>query len=214
MPAVPGREVVRTSGGVTTRQEPVRVRRFQWHAPPCVRRRRDQTVRPPVRTASPRGGELGEGGARYRRQPPHHQLGRRGVAVGTGVRVGAAGFVAVADGDVGCVAVAVGAAGLVAVAVGATVRVAVGGMVAVAVGATVRVAVGGMVAVAVGATVRVAVGEPITGVAPPVATAAAVKAASRLINPAPKAFGDASVVAFVVAEVRKMSRTCTRVRVG
>ena len=62
MPAVPGREVVRTSGGVTTRLEPVRVRRFQWHAPPCVRRRRDQTVRPPVRTASPRGGELGEGG--------------------------------------------------------------------------------------------------------------------------------------------------------
>ena len=128
------------------------------------------------------------------------------------MRVGAAGFVAVTDGEVGCVAVADGAAGLVAV--GATVRVTVGGTVAVAVGATVRVAVGGMVAVAVGATVRVAVGEPITGVAPPVATAAAVKAASRLINPAPKAFGDASVVAFVVAEPRRMSRTCTRVSVG
>ena len=136
------------------------------------------------------------------------------------MRVGAAGFVAVTDGEVGCVAVADGAAGLVAV--GATVRVTVGGTVAVAVGATVRVAVGatvrvavgGMVAVAVGATVRVAVGEPITGVAPPVATAAAVKAASRLINPAPKAFGDASVVAFVVAEARRMSRTCTRVSVG
>ena len=128
------------------------------------------------------------------------------------MRVGVTGFVAVTDGEVGCVAVADGAAGLVAV--GATVRVAVGGTVAVAVGATVRVAVGGMVAVAVGATVRVAVGEPITGVAPPEATAAAVRAASRLMRPAPKAFGDASVVAFVVAEARNRSRTCTRVRVG
>ena len=124
------------------------------------------------------------------------------------MRVGATGLVAVTDGATGLVAV------------GATVRVTVGGTVAVgatvrvAVGATVRVTVGGMVDVAVGATVRVAVGEPITGVAPPVATAAAVRAASRLINPAPKAFGDASVVAFVVAEARKMSRTCTRVSVG
>jgi hypothetical protein len=160
-------------------------------------------------------GDLGAKWFAYRRQPSHHQPGRRGVAVGTGVRVGDAGFVAVTAGEVGCVAVADGF-----VAVGAIVRVTVGGTVAVAVGATVRVAVGTIVRVAVGgmvavgATVRVAVGEPITGVAPPTATAAAVRAASRFINPAPKAFGDASVVAFVVAEARRMSRTCTRVSVG
>jgi hypothetical protein len=78
----------------------------------------------------------------------------------------------------------------------------------------VAVADGAAGLVAVGATVRVAVGEPATGVAPPDATAAAVKAASRLINPAPNAFGDASVVAFVVAEARRMSRSCVRESVG
>ena len=139
-----------------------------------------------------------------------------------GVRVDAVGFVAVADGAAGLVAVCVTVGATVRVAVGATVRVTVGttvrvtvgATVCVAVGRTVCVAVGRTVCVAVGATVRVAVGEPITGVAPPDATAAAVRAASRLIKPAPKALGDASVVAFVVAEARRTSRTCMRVRVG